>query len=60
MMSENVSTNGPGTTTTCAEVGLGYKRSAYMGSCRHDLWQAIRASSPTPYYLDDYSVGVLR
>ncbi|KAL9999758.1 putative phospholipase A(1) [Helianthus debilis subsp. tardiflorus] len=58
MMSENVSTNGPGTATTGAQVG--YKRSAYMGSCRHDLWQAIRASSAAPYYLDDYSDGVLR
>ncbi|KAI7755793.1 hypothetical protein M8C21_014917, partial [Ambrosia artemisiifolia] len=58
MMSENISTNGPGTATTGAQVG--YKRSAYMGSCRHDLWQAIRASSAAPYYLEDYSDGVLR
>ncbi|KAI3680555.1 hypothetical protein L6452_35328 [Arctium lappa] len=58
MMSENFSTNGPGTATTGAQVG--YKRSAYMGSCRHDLWQAIRASSAAPYYLDDYSDGILR
>ncbi|KAL9995510.1 putative transcription factor C2C2-GATA family [Helianthus debilis subsp. tardiflorus] len=54
MMSENFFTNGPGTPTTGAEVG--YKSSAFMGSCRHDLWQPIRASSQTPYYLDDYSV----
>ncbi|KAK9056382.1 hypothetical protein SSX86_027472 [Deinandra increscens subsp. villosa] len=58
MMSENISTNGSGTATTGAQVG--YKRSAYMGSCRHDLWQAIRASSAAPYYLDDFSDGVLR
>ncbi|PWA96759.1 phospholipase,galactolipase [Artemisia annua] len=58
MMSENFTTNGPGTATTGAQVG--YKRSAYMGSCRHDLWQAIRASSAAPYYLDDYSDGLLR
>ncbi|KAJ0843583.1 putative phospholipase A(1) [Helianthus annuus] len=58
MMSENISTNVPGTATTGAQVG--YKRSAYMGSCRHDLWQAIRASSAAPYYLEDYSDGVLR
>ena len=56
MMSENFTTNGPGTATTGAQVG--YKRSAYMGSCRHDLWQAIRASSAAPYYLDDYSDGI--
>ncbi|KAL7588776.1 hypothetical protein Lser_V15G36611 [Lactuca serriola] len=42
----------------CAQVG--YKRSAYMGSYRHDLWEAIRASSAAPYYLDDYSDGVFR
>ncbi|CAH1448316.1 unnamed protein product [Lactuca virosa] len=53
-MSDNFST----TATTGAQVG--YKRSAYMGSCRHDLWQAIRASSAAPYYLDDYSDGVFR
>uniref|UniRef100_A0A251S6A4 Patatin n=1 Tax=Helianthus annuus TaxID=4232 RepID=A0A251S6A4_HELAN len=58
MMSENISTNVPGTATTGVQVG--YKRSAYMGSCRHDLWQAIRASSAAPYYLEDYSDGVLR
>ncbi|XP_076923033.1 phospholipase A I-like [Bidens hawaiensis] len=58
MMSENMTMNGPGTATTGAQIG--YKRSAYMGSCRHDLWQAIRASSAAPYYLDDYSDGVLR
>ncbi|CAI9299440.1 unnamed protein product [Lactuca saligna] len=48
-MSDNFST----TTTTGAQVG--YKRSAYMGSYRHDLSEAIRASSAAPYYLDDYS-----
>nr|XP_043611234.1 phospholipase A I-like [Erigeron canadensis] len=39
---------------------IGYKSGSYMGSCRHHLWQAIRASSAAPYYLDDYSDGVFR
>ncbi|XP_071714159.1 phospholipase A I [Rutidosis leptorrhynchoides] len=60
MMSENYSTNGPGTGAATTGAQVGYKRSAYMGSCRHDLWQAIRASSAAPYYLDDYSDGLLR
>ncbi|GMI93322.1 hypothetical protein like AT1G61850 [Hibiscus trionum] len=34
---------------------FGYKRSAFIGSCKHNVWQAIRASSAAPYYLDDYS-----
>lgn len=34
---------------------LGYKRSAFIGSCKHQIWQAIRASSAAPYYLDDFS-----
>ena len=36
---------------------VGYKRSAFIGSCKHQLWQAIRASSAAPYYLDDFSDG---
>ncbi|XP_060973260.1 phospholipase A I isoform X1 [Cannabis sativa] len=42
-----------GSPTTGAQVG--YKRSAFIGSCKHQVWQAIRASSAAPYYLDDYS-----
>ena len=38
---------------------LGYKRSAFIGSCKHHVWQAIRASSAAPYYLDDFSDGML-
>eukprot|EP00898_Chlorokybus_atmophyticus_P001815 jgi/Chlat1/2634/Chrsp178S02477 len=29
---------------------------AYMGSCKHLVWQAIRASSAAPYYLDDFAL----
>jgi hypothetical protein len=36
---------------------VGYKRSAFIGSCKHQVWQAIRASSAAPYYLDDFSDG---
>ncbi|KAG6641648.1 phospholipase A I-like isoform X1 [Carya illinoinensis] len=39
---------------------VGYKRSAFIGSCKHEVWQAIRASSAAPYYLDDFSDDVLR
>lgn len=44
-----------GSPTTGAQVG--YKRSAFIGSCKHQVWQAIRASSAAPYYLDDFSDG---
>ncbi|XP_052183412.1 phospholipase A I isoform X2 [Diospyros lotus] len=40
--------------------GLGYKRNAFIGSCKHHIWQAIRASSAAPYYLDDFSDDVFR
>jgi len=36
----------------------GYKRSAFIGSCKHQVWKAIRASSAAPYYLDDFSDGI--
>ncbi|KAJ9566706.1 hypothetical protein OSB04_002672 [Centaurea solstitialis] len=45
---------------TSAGAELGLKRGAYMGSCRHHIWQAIRASSAAPYYLDDYNDGEFR
>ncbi|CAN8305502.1 unnamed protein product [Cochlearia groenlandica] len=41
--------------TSSDQVGY-YKQSAFMGSCKHHVWQAIRASSAAPYYLDDFSV----
>ncbi|KAF5177670.1 Phospholipase a i [Thalictrum thalictroides] len=43
---------------TGAQAGL--KRSACIGSCKHHIWQAIRASSAAPYYLDDFSDDVNR
>ncbi|XVF87703.1 hypothetical protein PTKIN_Ptkin18bG0141800 [Pterospermum kingtungense] len=39
---------------------VGYKRSAFIGSCKHHVWQAIRASSAAPYYLDDFSADACR
>lgn len=34
--------------------------SLHQGSSKHRVWQAIRASSAAPYYLDDFSIGDLR
>ena len=45
-----------GSPTTGAQVG--YKRSASIGSCKHHVWQAIRASCAAPYYLDAFSDGI--
>ncbi|XP_011037686.1 PREDICTED: phospholipase A I isoform X2 [Populus euphratica] len=47
-----------GSPTTGAQAG--YKRSAFIGSCKHHIWQAIRASSAAPYYLDDFSDDINR
>lgn len=41
-----------------ASAQVGYKRTAFIGSCKHHIWQAIRASSAAPYYLDDFSDGI--
>ncbi|XP_068666286.1 phospholipase A I-like isoform X2 [Aristolochia californica] len=54
-----------GTQDSPAAVGgvgaaTGWQRVAPMGSCKHSIWQAIRASSAAPYYLDDYSDDVNR
>ncbi|XP_047957981.1 phospholipase A I-like isoform X2 [Salvia hispanica] len=57
-VSENLINGGQGVATTGAQVG--YKRNAYIGSCKHLVWQAIRASSAAPYYLDDFSDGIYR
>ncbi|OWM83467.1 phospholipase A I isoform X2 [Punica granatum] len=43
-----------------ASAQVGYKRSAFIGSCKHHVWQAIRASSAAPYYLDDFSDDIHR
>ncbi|XP_073048092.1 LOW QUALITY PROTEIN: phospholipase A I-like [Primulina eburnea] len=55
---ENMATGGQGAAITGAQVG--YKRHAFIGSCKHHIWKAIRASSAAPYYLDDFSDGVHR
>lgn len=55
VISENLGSGSLGAVTTGAQVG--YKRNAFLGSCKHQVWQAIRASSAAPYYLDDYSDG---
>ncbi|KAA8515487.1 hypothetical protein F0562_018902 [Nyssa sinensis] len=57
-ISESSSSSGLGTATTDAQAG--YKRNAFIGSCKHHIWQAIRASSAAPYYLDDFSDDVNR
>lgn len=57
-ISENSGITALGSPTTGAQVG--YKRSAFIGSCKHHIWQAIRASSAAPYYLDDFSVDTYR
>ncbi|KAG8385717.1 hypothetical protein BUALT_Bualt03G0074200 [Buddleja alternifolia] len=57
-VSENLATGGQGAATSGAQVG--YKRNAFIGSCKHHVWQAIRASSAAPYYLDDFSDGIYR
>lgn len=56
-ISESSGTSMQGLPATDAQVG--YKRSAFIGSCKHEVWQAIRASSAAPYYLDDFSDGIL-
>ncbi|CAL5345811.1 unnamed protein product [Camellia sinensis] len=57
-VSEGSATSGLGTTNASPQVG--YKHSAFMGSCKHRIWKAIRASSAAPYYLDDFSDDAYR
>jgi hypothetical protein len=52
---ESLSIGAIGTAVSGAPVGM--KRGVFMGSCKHQVWQAMRASSAAPYYLDDFSVG---
>ncbi|MBA0787077.1 hypothetical protein Gotri_027065, partial [Gossypium trilobum] len=49
-----------GSVTTVQGAQFGYKRNAFIGSCKHHVWKAIRASSAAPYYLDDFSDDVNR
>ncbi|XP_012455710.1 phospholipase A I [Gossypium raimondii] len=49
-----------GSVTTIQGAQFGYKRNAFIGSCKHHVWKAIRASSAAPYYLDDFSDDVNR
>ncbi|KAM0856150.1 hypothetical protein ACQ4PT_049297 [Festuca glaucescens] len=57
-MAESPCIGAVGTAVSGAPVGI--KRGAFMGSCKHHVWEAIRASSAAPYYLDDYSDDVNR
>lgn len=45
---------GPETAARAARLAL------HTGSSKHQVWQAIRASSAAPYYLDEFGVGDLR
>uniref|UniRef100_A0A1D1YG02 Calcium-independent phospholipase A2-gamma n=2 Tax=Anthurium amnicola TaxID=1678845 RepID=A0A1D1YG02_9ARAE len=57
-MSESPAISGIGTTSVSS--GIGNRRTAFVGSCKHRIWEAIRASSAAPYYLDDFSDDVNR
>lgn len=57
-MAESPSISAVGMAVSGAPVGI--KRGAFMGSCKHRVWEAIRASSAAPYYLDDFSDDVNR
>ncbi|KAJ7541796.1 hypothetical protein O6H91_10G077200 [Diphasiastrum complanatum] len=51
-----VSVSGTPATAAPLVTQVGPKRSAFIGSCKHRIWEAIRASSAAPYYLDDFSI----
>ncbi|OAY70487.1 Phospholipase A I [Ananas comosus] len=57
-MVESPAITAVGTATSGSPVGI--RRGAYIGSCKHRIWEAIRASSAAPYYLDDFSDDVNR
>ena len=40
-----------------ASTALGKKIQACPGSSSHQVWEAVRASSAAPYYLDDFKCG---
>ncbi|XP_039139785.1 phospholipase A I [Dioscorea cayenensis subsp. rotundata] len=56
-MAESPAISAVGSTPHSAQIG---RRTASIGSCKHHIWQAIRASSAAPYYLDDFSDDVNR
>ncbi|KAH7298485.1 hypothetical protein KP509_25G046000 [Ceratopteris richardii] len=45
----------PATATPLSTQTGSTRRSAFIGSCKHRIWEAIRASSAAPYYLDDFA-----
>jgi hypothetical protein len=51
------SVSGTPATATPLTTQVGPHRSAFIGSCKYQIWEAIRASSAAPYYLDDFSSG---
>ncbi|GAB4830903.1 Phospholipase A I [Ancistrocladus abbreviatus] len=57
-LSENSAISMTGAANTNSQAA--YKRSAFIGSCKHHIWKAVRASSAAPYYLDDFSDDVNR
>lgn len=52
---ENPAVTANGGTATGTQIAC--RRVASIGSCKHRIWEAIRASSAAPYYLDDFSDG---
>lgn len=53
---DSLAMNGSRMTITGDQIGI--RRNAFIGSCKHRIWEAIRASSAAPYYLDDFSLGI--
>ncbi|XP_009405622.2 phospholipase A I isoform X2 [Musa acuminata AAA Group] len=57
-MAESPAVTAIGTAIPSAQIAS--RRGASIGSCKHRIWEAIRASSAAPYYLDDFSDDVNR
>ncbi|EFJ31555.1 hypothetical protein SELMODRAFT_408233 [Selaginella moellendorffii] len=55
-----VSVSGTPATAAPLTTQVGPKRCAFLGSSKHRIWEAIRASSAAPYYLDDFSIDTNR